>query len=86
MEEEDKEEAHTDRQPRQHHKVQQAEQQAPQKKRRAEINSGTTNVYITFTKALTSTENNKEKPTIKNTKSITGLARLRPKRNFKNTL
>ena len=27
MEEEDKEEAHTDRQPRQHHKVQQAEQQ-----------------------------------------------------------
>jgi hypothetical protein len=39
MEEEDKEEAHTDRQPRQHHKVQQAEQQAPQKKRRAEISS-----------------------------------------------
>jgi hypothetical protein len=39
MEEEDKEEAHTDRQPRQHHKVQQAEQQAPQRKRRAEISS-----------------------------------------------
>jgi hypothetical protein len=39
MEEEAKEEARTDRQPRQHHKIQQIEQQTPQRKRRAEISS-----------------------------------------------
>jgi hypothetical protein len=39
MEEETNEEARTDRQPRQHHKIQQIEQQTPQRKRRAEISS-----------------------------------------------
>jgi hypothetical protein len=38
-EEEAKKEARTDRQPRQHHKIQQAEAQTPQRKRRAEISS-----------------------------------------------
>jgi hypothetical protein len=39
MEEKTNEEARTDRQPRQHHKIQQIEQQTPQRKRRAEISS-----------------------------------------------
>jgi hypothetical protein len=39
MEEEAKEETRTDRQPSQHHKNQQLEQQTPQRKRRAEISS-----------------------------------------------
>ena len=39
MEEETNEETRTDRQPRQHQKIQQTEQQTPQRKRRAEISS-----------------------------------------------